>query len=65
MKQHHPTHRLRRLSLDLFMMGWRGFASAIGVIHPPVLVQKPLRNQLVHYYIISRGVFMYQSFETP
>ena len=29
---HHPTHRFRRLFLDLLSMGWRGCASAMGAI---------------------------------
>ena len=32
---HHPTHRFRRLFLDLLSMGWRGCASAIGAIKLP------------------------------
>ena len=28
---HRPTHRFRRLFLDLLSMGWRGCASAVGV----------------------------------
>ena len=29
---HHPSHRFRRIFLDLLLMGWRGCASAMGVI---------------------------------
>ena len=32
---HHPTHRFRRLFLDLLWMGWRGCASAMGAIKLP------------------------------
>ena len=31
--------------------------------HPPVLVQKPLCNQLIHYHISSRGVFCINHFK--
>ena len=58
---HHPTHRFQCLFLDLLLMGWRRCASNMGVIktnfHPAVLVQNPLRNQFIHYYITSRGFF--------
>ena len=55
---HHPTHRFRRLFLDLLLMGWGGCASAMGIIKtPPVLVRKPLCNQFIHYHISSRWVF--------
>ena len=32
---HRPTHRFRRLFLDLLSMGWRGCASAVGAIKLP------------------------------
>ena len=32
---HHPTHRFRRLFLDLLSLGWRGCASAMGAIKLP------------------------------
>ena len=32
---HNPNHRFRRLFLDLLSMGWRGCASAMGVIKLP------------------------------
>ena len=32
----HPTHRFRRVFLDLLLMGWRGCASAMGVIKTPI-----------------------------
>ena len=32
---HRPTHRFRRLFLDLLSMGWRGCASAMGAIKLP------------------------------
>ena len=35
---HHPTHRFRCLFLDLLWMGWRGCASAMGVIKTPILL---------------------------
>ena len=57
---HNPTHRFRRLFLDLLLMGWRGCASAHGSnqnSHLPVLVRKPLCNQFIHYHIGSKGVF--------
>ena len=56
---HHSTHMFRRLFLDLLLTGWRGCASAVGVIvtPTPALVHKPLCNQLIHYHISSRGIF--------
>ena len=42
---HRPTHRFRRLFLDLFLIGWAGCASAMGVT--PILnvvVQNSLYN---------------------
>ena len=35
---HHPTHRFRRLFLDLLSMGWRGCASAMGAIKTPTFL---------------------------
>ena len=32
---HHPTHRFRRLFLDLSLIGWSGCASAMGTIKLP------------------------------
>ena len=41
----------------LHVMRWRGCASTMEVIKLPplVLVQIPLRNQFIHYYICSRA----------
>ena len=36
---HHPTHRFRRLFLDLLSMGWRGCASAMGAIKLPLMIE--------------------------
>ena len=33
--------------------------------HPPVLVPNPSRNIFIHYYLYSRGFFLYHSFHTP
>ena len=33
---HHPTNRFWRLFFDLILVGWRGCASAIGVIKIPI-----------------------------
>ena len=35
---HHPTHRFRRLFLDLPLVGWRGCASAMEAIKNPILL---------------------------
>ena len=53
---HHPTHRFRRLFLDLLLMEWREYASAIRVIET-LLVRKPLYSHFIHYHISSRGDF--------
>ena len=53
----HTTHKFRRLFLGLLLMGWRGCASAMGVIKTYILLfRKPLCNQFIHYHISSRGV---------
>ena len=45
----HPTHRFRRLFLDLLSMGWRGRASAIGAIKlPPSCSSPKLIYQSIH-----------------
>ena len=38
---HHPTHRFRRLFLDLLSMGWKGCASAMGAIKLPPSCSSP------------------------
>ena len=38
---HHPTHRFRRLFLNLLSMGWRGCASAMGAIKLPPSCSSP------------------------
>ena len=38
---HRPTHRFRRLFLDLLWMGWRGCASAMGAIKLPPSCSSP------------------------
>ena len=38
---HHPTHRFRRLFLDLLSMGWRRCASAMGAIKLPPSCSSP------------------------
>ena len=38
---HHPTHRFRRLFLDLLSMGWRRCASAMGAIKLPPSSSSP------------------------
>ena len=60
---HHPSHRFRRLFLDLLLMGWRGCARSNQNSHPPVLVRKPLCNQFIYYHISSRGVFCINHFK--
>ena len=46
---HHPTHRFRRLFLDLLSMGWRGCASAIGAIKlPPSCSSPKIMCQSIH-----------------
>ena len=56
---HHPTHRFRRLFFDLLSMGWRGCASAMGVIKlPPSCSSPKIMCQSIHIVnICSRGVF--------
>ena len=46
---HHPTHRFRRLFLDLLSMGWRWCASAMGAIKlpPSCSSQKSCVNQII------------------
>ena len=56
---HNPTHRFRRLFLDLFSMGWRGCASAMGAtIFPPSCSSPKIMCQSIHINICSRGVFV-------
>ena len=43
---HRPTHRFRRLFLDLLWMGWRGCASAMGAIKLPPFAQALSRSKL-------------------
>ena len=46
---HRPTHRLRRLFLDLLSMGWRGCASAMGAIKlPPSCLSPKIMCQSIH-----------------
>ena len=46
---HHPTHRFRRLFLDLLSMGWRGCASAMGAIKLPPSYSSPrIMCQLIY-----------------
>ena len=46
---HHPTHRFRRLFLDLLSMGWRGYASAMEAIKPPPSCLSPkIMCQSIH-----------------
>ena len=67
METHRPTHRFRRLFLDLLLMGWRGCASAMVVIKTPillfVLVRKPLCNQFIPYHISIRGILLINHFK--
>ena len=45
----HPTHRFRRLFLDLLSMGWRGCASATGAIKlPPSCSSPKIMSQSIH-----------------
>ena len=39
---HHPTHRFRRLFLDLLSMGWRGCSSAMGANKLPPSCSSPM-----------------------
>ena len=46
---HRPTHRFRRLFLDLLSMGWRGCASAMGAIKLPRSCSSPkIMCQSIH-----------------
>ena len=46
---HHPTHRPRRLFLDLLSMGWRGCASVMGAIKLPPSCSRPkITCQSIH-----------------
>ena len=46
---HRPTHRFRRLFLDLFWMGWRGCASAMKAIKlPPSCSSPKIMCQSIH-----------------
>ena len=46
---HRPTHRFRRLFLDLLWMGWRGCASAMGAIKlPPSCSSPKIMCQSIH-----------------
>ena len=46
---HQPTHRFRRLFLDLLSMGWRGCASAMGAIKLPSSCSSPkIMCQSIH-----------------
>ena len=46
---HHPTHRFRRLFLDLLWMGWIGCASAMGAIKlPPSCSSPKIMCQSIH-----------------
>ena len=46
---HHPTHRFRRLFLDLLSMVWRGCASAMGAIKlPPSCSSPKIMCQSIH-----------------
>ena len=46
---HHPTHRPRRLFLDLLSMGWRGCASVMGAIKLPPSCSRPkIMCQSIH-----------------
>ena len=46
---HHPTHRFRRLFLDLLSMGWRGCASAMGATKlPPSCSSPKIMCQSIH-----------------
>ena len=48
-RTHHPTHRFRRLFLDLLSMGWRGCASAMGAIKLPPFCSSPkIMCQSIH-----------------
>ena len=52
---HRPTHRFRRLFLDLLSMGWRGCASAMGAIKLPPSC--PMHNTMKqsHVEIVMPG----------
>ena len=55
---HHPSHRIRRLFIDLHLMGLWGCANAIEVtkLQASCSSPNPLRNQFIHSYICRRGV---------
>ena len=48
---HRPTHRFRRLFLDLLSIGWRGRASAMGAIKLPPSCSEDIAwvNDMYHY----------------
>ena len=62
---HHPTHRFRRLFLDLLLMGWRGCASAMGAIKlPPSYSSPQIMCQSIHFsapnsiwYFLQHGLW--------
>ena len=60
---HRPTHRFRRLFLDLLSMGWRGCASAMGAIKVPPSCSSPkiMCQSIYAILICSRGVFISNS----
>ena len=52
---HHPTHRFRRLFLDLLSMGWRGCASAMEAIKLPPSCSSPKIMCIWLYIMGKRG----------
>ena len=56
---HHPTHRFRRLFLDMLSMGWRGCASAMRAIKlPPSCSSPKIMCQSIHmiYYNMTMWI---------
>ena len=55
----HPTHRFRRLFLDLLLIGWRGCASAMGVIKTvEEFLVSIISNKIVLFAAVDRGSIM-------
>ena len=47
----HPTHRVRRVFLDLLLMGKGGYDSAMGVTKTPILIYLSEYHYVINLYI--------------
>ena len=57
---HHPTNMFQCIFLDLLLIEWIGYTSAMGVMKPPSScssTKKILRNQFIYYHMSCRGYF--------